>query len=320
MLKLKEIALFAGLIIAGYITRFLLEEVVKSDVTYKTLVKYLVNIVYYILIPVGLAVIFLNRGLLYLDIYTVLYFSLFMITAYICFKLLKQRADLSLFFVSTFPNSVFLGFPVIYVLFGTINVAAIFGVLTVALNVLIPDIVVSKKAPLRSLLTSTAILGFVIGVLGHYSLGIIAKELYSKLNWVPSLLSYTATYTMGLRIPVKFKKIHGIVYYLAITGIFRFVLAPILVIVISMLAGIVGLNRAELVIISMMPPAVMNALIAEKYKWNSELVALIIALLTIIYLVFIFPITYYTMVSLGLNFFHDNFYFNGPSFTTSLNF
>ncbi|MEM4976932.1 MAG: hypothetical protein QXT64_06395, partial [Desulfurococcaceae archaeon] len=49
-------------------------------------------------------------------------------------------------------------------------------------------------------------------------------------------------------------------------------------------------DKAEFVVISLMPPAVLNALIAEKYGWNSQLVALTIALLTVFFLVLIFPV------------------------------
>jgi predicted permease len=40
----------------------------------------------------------------------------------------------------------------------------------------------------------------------------------------------------------------------------------------------------------MTPPAVMNIVIAEKYKWESQSAALIIAVLTVFYILAISPV------------------------------
>lgn len=53
----------------------------------------------------------------------------------------------------------------------------------------------------RSIFTSIALLGFSAGITGHYLVSEAARSsLYTILAWSPRLLSYIATFTMGLRI------------------------------------------------------------------------------------------------------------------------
>lgn len=296
MSRLRDIFLFAGLITTGYITRFTLENLLRERDLYLKVVKYLVDVIYNVLIPISLLAIFLKRGLLYLDLLIAIYFTSLMALTYISLKVLKPRSDPSLFFVSTFPNSVFLGFPVVLILLGDINIAAVFGVLTVALNIIIPDLIAYRRISLRSIAASTPLLGFILGVMGHYLLGLSALSVYRYIEWTPGLLSYIATFTMGLRIPTMFRQTRGVVNYIVLTGLYRFTLAPLLALFVAHVTGIVDVDRLELIVVSMMPPAVMNAIIAEKYRWNSELVALTIAILTVFYLMIIFPLKYYVIL------------------------
>lgn len=288
----NEVLVFAGLAIAGYLSRILFEAVGVKKV-HEVLVKYLVNIIYYILMPLSFATIFLKRGLMLLDLYIVVYFTLYMATTFVLLRRILKRDYMPMFLVSSFPNSVFLGFPVCYVLLGRVNIAAVFGVLTVALNVIVPDIIMSRKAPLRSLLSSTAFTGFIIGVLGHYMFRDLAEPFYNTMNRSVPLLSYVATYVMGLRIPVNVVEASASKSAVIMAGACRFVLAPLLALATSMSTGMSVVDRVELVIVSMMPPAVMNTVVAEKYKWKPETVALLVALLTVIFLVIVFPALYF---------------------------
>lgn len=289
---MNEVLVFAGLVIAGYLSRILLEAVFCVKRIYGVLVKYFVNTVYYILMPLSFTTIFLKRGLKLLDLYIVVYFTLYMMVTFTLLRRVLKKDYMPMFLISSFPNSVFLGFPVCYVLLGRVNVAAIFGVLTVALNVIVPDIIMSRKAPLKSLLSSTASMGFAIGVLGHYALGGLAEPFYNTMSWSVPLLSYVATYVMGLRIPVNVIKADIAKGAIMIASACRFALAPLLALATAMLTNMSLADRVELVVVSMMPPAVMNTIVAEKYRWSPETVALLVALFTVIFLVTIFPVLY----------------------------
>lgn len=287
---MERIAIFTLVLLAGYAKRVLLEVVLKSSLYYRLLVSILVKLVYYVLIPLAFTAIFSARGLMLSDIYVFLYFVLFMVAAYFSVKRIKREHYMSLFLTSSFPNSVFLGFPVCEVLFGRVHIAALFGVATIVLNVVVPDLIVSKRAPLRAIASSTGFLGFIAGLLCFYTLGDLARSIHELIQWSSLLLSYTATFTMGLRIPTRINYTSEVREMLLLTSIYRYLLAPLLALAFVVVLDMSLVDKAEFVVISLMPPAVMNALVAEKYGWNSQLIALTIALLTVLFLVLIFPV------------------------------
>jgi predicted permease len=288
---LQEVYLFLLIMAAGYATRVFLEVLLKKFTIFEKLVVVLVRLVYYVLVPLSFFTVFLNRGVWVFDAYVLAYFLVFTTLAYVSISKTYKYADPSIILLSVFPNSVFLGFPVVYALLGRVNIAAVFGVVTVVLNTLIPEVIGRDAfSALRSLLTSTAFIGFLTGCLGHYVLGESAGSINQLLAWSSPLLSYTATYTMGLRIPTRLMGITRLKRESLITGLYRFIIAPILAYVLTAPLGFSKLDKYELVVVSMTPPAVMNIVIAEKYKWESQRAALIIAVLTVFYILAISPV------------------------------
>ncbi|MEM4717739.1 MAG: AEC family transporter [Desulfurococcaceae archaeon] len=288
---MNGIYLFAVSIMAGYISRVVLEKGFGLRSLYNKIISILIKAVYYILIPLAFTSIFLERGLTLLDLYVFIYYIVFIVILHATTTRTKNiRDNMALFLVSSFPNSVFLGFPVVLAVLGRIYIAAIFGVITVVLNIVVPDIISAGKISLKPVFSSTGFIGFLIGVLAHYITGSYAYVIYSYIHWSSSLLSYAATFTMGMRIPVSISVSAELKKAMIHTCIYRFIAAPLLAYAFSFIFGIRSLDRTELVVVSSMPPAVMNALVAEKYKWDSQLVALIIALMTIIYLLLVLPL------------------------------
>jgi predicted permease len=95
---------------------------------------------------------------------------------------------------------------------------------------------------------------------------------------------------MGLRIPTRLGGITRLKRELLTIGLYRFIIAPILAYVLTAPLGFSKLDKYELAVVSMTPPAVMNIVIAEKYKWESQRAALIIAVLTVFYILAISPV------------------------------
>lgn len=286
-----EIAVFASLVIAGYATRAFIEVVLDRTEVCEKLATTLSRVIYYILIPIAFATTFSRRGLLNLDAPVLAYYAILIATArLIAERLYKGQEKIVAFFLSAFPNSVFLGFPICYALFGNIDVAAVFGTLTLALNVAIPDVIIKGRAPLKAVATSTAFLGFATGVVLHYAMNPMAKLVHQNLWWSTLLLSYLATYTMGLRIPLSMRGLKSHRELLITVGVTRFLIAPLITIPISTIAGFSKEELLQLLVVSSTPPAVMNVLIAEKYRLNSQIAAVVTAVLTITFLAIVFPI------------------------------
>lgn len=284
--------MFIALMLTGYLIQIIIKIVFETHRLYDIVVKILVNTLYYFLIPATLFVVFSNRGFLNIDLFITLYFTLFMVTVYyVSKKLFINETHYVVFMLSTFPNSVFLGFPVSYILFGNIRIASMMGALTVAFNIIVPDLLVRRKISLKSILSSLSIHGFLIGVFLHYiSPNEITRFITTPLWWITPLTTYLAVLTMGLRIPMKITGISQYVKPVLFITIARFIYAPLLSILIT---GPIGFNTEDvfqLMVISMMPPAVLNIVIAQKYNWNSPLTAFTIAFLTIMFLIIILPL------------------------------
>lgn len=291
---LVEVALFVGLVGAGYLVRVFLEHVLGLCELCERIASALTWVVYYVLIPVAFTATFARRGLLVLDAYVLVYYALLVLLVHFITGRLYQGSErLVAFVLSAFPNSVFLGFPVCYVLFGNIDVASVFGTLTVALNVTIPGVLVGGRGlgeAMLSLLSSTAFIGFATGTVLYYVLGPGSRLVYDNLWWSTLALSYTATFTMGLRIPPRLHGFRRHANLLATVGLARFVISPLLPIPISLLAGFTRESLLQLAVVSATPPAVLNVLIAQKYGLNSQVAAVLTAVLTAVFLVIVFPV------------------------------
>lgn len=288
---MEQIFLFLFVMGLGYASRIILEGLLKKTGLYKLMIGLLVKSIYYFIMPLAFFTVFLNRGVKDKDHFILLYFLLFILLVY--FTLLKGRFNerINLFLVSTFPNSAFLGYPLCQAVLGRVEVAAVFGVITVVLNVLLPELTVrNKRVITRNILGSTALIGFLAGIITHYTLPDYIGILSSHLWWSSTLLSYTATYVMGLRIPVGLRGVSRVKTELLVTGLYRFITAPILALAIAFLGGFNKIDTFELVLVSMTPPAVMNAVVAEKHGWRPEDTALIIAVLTVFFIIVVFPV------------------------------
>lgn len=287
-----EVLAFALVMVAGYVARVVVEGVARKSNLYVALVTTLTRVVYYVLVPLGLAAVFLRRGLLLADLYVAVYYALLLATIYAVARHIKASSPEAFFLVSAFPNSVFLGFPVVIVLFGRIDIAAVFGTLTLLLNILVPEFMAKKKASLSALLGSPPLLGFAVGVAGHFTLGSLAEVVYEYLYWSPLLLSYTATFVMGLRMPLKLSIEAYERKFIALVAACRFAIAPALALGVGFASSLSTTRVAELAVVAAMPPAVMNVVVAGRYNWEPELVAKTVAFLTVVFLVLVFPAIY----------------------------
>uniref|UniRef100_A0A7C4HFK4 Uncharacterized protein n=1 Tax=Staphylothermus marinus TaxID=2280 RepID=A0A7C4HFK4_STAMA len=290
-----ELIVFTILILLGYLTRIILVKYFSLSNFYEILLRKLVFTIYNILAPLSLFIVFSSRGLLRIDLIILINFLLFMfITYYLTTLVCSNDIKNVVFIQSTFPNSVFLGFPISLLLFGNIRIAALIGALTVALNFIVPDLIVLKKLSTKSFLQLTPLYGFTTGLIFHYTLSNEITSIFrTYLWWTTPLLSYIAVYTMGMRIPLRIES--SFIEYIRIilfTGFARYVLAPLLSFLTSLLAGFDSEDSLQLIVVSMMPPAVLNIVVAQKYNWDSQLVALTVSLLTIIFLTIVLPILY----------------------------
>ncbi len=195
---------------------------------------------------------------------------------------------------STFNNTLFMGLPVNLALFGESSAPIVLyyylssAVLFWTLGVKI----ISKGEGKRSFKIPSPIYGIIAGFL---TLGIM------KLNsniFIPSFISSTVGYIANLTTPVSMIYIGYVIgkygfksikldkdVILAMVN--RFVVAPLIFLLVIFIFTTDGLTRSVLTVQSFMPVMASQAIIARKYGADEEYTAIIIVLSTLLSLVII---------------------------------
>ncbi len=288
---MDEVLLLIVLIVVGLVVQVVFKRVLNLGEMFEKVVKKLVDIVYYVLIPLVFVKTYMERGLAVADVWVALSFLLFVVLAFVSLKRFfgKHRGGYveALFLTSVFPNSVFLGFPVSMALFNTVKVASMMGLVVLVLNVTVSDFMALKRFSIRKILTLPAIVGFVVGVAGHHFVPEMVPLVSSILWWASPLLSYLAIFALGARLPLSLDVLKSSMSFILVAGIYRFVVAPLVSYATVLAVGMDWFDGLQLIVVSMMPPAVMNTLMAQRYKWKPELVAGATVTLTFAFLAFL---------------------------------
>jgi len=288
---MDDVVLLIALIMVGLVAQVVFKRILNLEKEFERIIKKLVDTVYYVLIPLAFVKTYVERGLAIADFWVALSFLLFMTLSLASLKRFTRKRNggyvEALVLTSIFPNSVFLGFPVSMALFNTIKIASMMGLVTLTLNVVVPDFIALKRFSIRKILTLPAIVGFIVGIIGHYFASEMASHVSSTLWWAPLLLSYFATFALGARLPLSLKVLKTNMYFILIAGIYRFIVAPLVSYATVLAVGMNWFDGLQLIVVSMMPPAVMNTLMAQKYGWKPELVAGATVTLTLTFLTFL---------------------------------
>lgn len=252
---------------------------------YEPLVNFLTDLVYWVLIPLTFFKTFGERGLNISDLWVLASFLLFMSLVFVFVYKLRHYDGYgvkeAIFLTSVFPNSVFLGFPVSMAFFGTIEMASIFGFFTVTLNVVIPDFMHSERPALSKLLKHPVTIGFLSGLALHYVFTEHVVLVSNALFWASPLMSYLSALILGLRLPVRFSVLKKYLREALLVGLFRFILSPLTSLLFVLVFEISWFRGLQLILVSSMPPALINIIMSQKHGWKPELVSAVTAILTL---------------------------------------
>ncbi len=254
-----------------------------------------VNILFFM--PLVMGVTFAKRGFQVSDAWIVIG-VMFYVTVMLVITLWLTRGyspvkRVSLVMVSIFPNSVNLPFPLLLSLRGDYSYAAMFAVVINLVQVVFVAvsayIVLGRKEggfkALGFLLKGlTPFLGAAVGLIIHkccYQ----PNSLWVFLDFLKSLGIFMFVFVAGLSMPslsTGIFKEHGI----KLVTINRFVISPMVVLIYSFLSIYLGLYYdyealVQLIIESMMPPAVINVSYSAAFGFDTEVVAVSVVLLTL---------------------------------------
>ena len=276
-----EISVMSGLILLALLVNYLY----NGKAFYEPLVNTLTNVVYWVLIPLTFFKTFGERGLNVSDLWVLASFLTFMFVVFVfVYKLRHYEGGVreAVFLASVFPNAVFLGFPVSMAFFGTLEMASIYGFFTVTLNVIVPDFMHSERFTVGKFLKHPVTIGFLTGLTLHYGFREYVASVSNVLFWAGPLMSYLSAVILGLRLPVRLSVLKKYLMEALLVGTFRFVVSPLISLLFVLIFGIPWFRGLQLIMVSLMPPALINIIMSQKHGWSPELVSTVTAVLTLL--------------------------------------
>ncbi|NPA99371.1 MAG: transporter [Crenarchaeota archaeon] len=244
--------------------------------------------IYYILLPAVYFDIFARRGIIVADLSIALVCLIYIFISFaVLFKIPTLKGEPEVRYgsiiISTFQNNVFLGFPVLLLLYGNIDAAATYSLITFIFNVLVPGLIGRKGENLLvKILKLPIIYGFAGGVLIHYGVPWIYPYLAPLLAPTHNMLSFGAIFILGYTIPLTMKYIFVYKPQFLTVAFWRFIASPIIHYSLLHVFPMPPLYQAEIMVLSIMPPAVFNTVIARIYGWKPEFTASATFVLTMV--------------------------------------
>lgn len=294
---LLTVLLLFGFLGAGTFFRVMLGKINL----FNTLMNYLSKFIYYILLPVVFIDTFAKRGVELADINIVLIAIVYVaISIGILMKIpISDDSGLrkAITITSIFQNNVFLGFPVLLMLLNDISAAAMYSLIIFILHISVAGLLAAGRGNIVvSVLKIPIIYGFLIGTFIHYTMSQYYETIAPYMSYTHSLLSYSAVYILGYTLPLTFIHVKQNMSALYLIGVWRFIISPLIHFVLLSFLTLPSLYWKEIMILSIMPPAVMNTVIARIYNWKPELVASITLILTLISMIIIVFILLFRVV------------------------
>ena len=227
-------------------------------------------------------------------IYSPISLIITMIVSYIALYPIKSDKKIIMQFANVFSNCGFVGFPIIYSIFGNEGIiyASIFNMyFTIFLwtyGVLLYTGKVSFK-DIKKVILNPSIIAVVIGlIIMIFNLN-LPTVILNTLDLVGSLTGPLSMIIVGVILSkanfIKYLKDFTIYY----SAFLKLILLPIILIIISKVINDNSIVVKTLIVLTAMPAAAMTSILAESYEKEVEYSAIIVFITTLLFLV-TFPI------------------------------
>ncbi|MBX9135934.1 MULTISPECIES: AEC family transporter [unclassified Clostridium] len=223
-------------------------------------------------------------------IYSPISLIITMIVSYIALYPIKSDKKIIMQFANVFSNCGFVGFPIIYSIFGNEGIiyASIFNMFfTIAVwtyGVMLFNGNIDKK-DLKKVLLNPSIIAVIIGLIIMIFKINIPDVLYSTLELVGGLTSPLSMIIIGVILGnaniLKYLKDYTIYY----SSLLKLILLPCILILVSRIINDTSMVSKTLIIITAMPAAAMTSILAENFDKEKEYSAVIVFITTLIFLV-----------------------------------
>ena len=259
------------------------------------------NLLYSLFFPLMFFNIFAERGLNLADLsITILVFSYTMISLVILYMVThrySKKLRNAVIVTAIFPNVIFLGFPVVITLCGDITYASLYSLVMLVLNITVGGLLgMQRHEIVWSIIKLPILYGFASGVVAHYVIGDIVITFTSFAKTITSVIStYGAAMVMGYSIPASTTILSRYYKLIGLQIIYRFVASPLIHHILTIPLVLPYEACQQVIIESMMPPALTNTILARVHGWDYEYAASTTLITTLISLAVI-PV----LASLGI--------------------
>jgi len=250
----------------------------------------------------------LSLGSLYLGgiiAVALVYLVLCFLASYGLSRGFSNKARGTIVFNSTFLNSMFLPFPLIYAFYGDLSVALLFSLPILIVHNTIGIFLASywgsgrvgKKTMLQTL-TFPPLLAFFVGLLARPLLAnFVFSTAFDALHNLGLLTIYLSLILVGLSIPVSRDSLF--VFRNRITGLItvnRMLISPLFALILIAVLCPMGIEKNTILIMSLMPPAITNLVIASKFGLDTKATSQSIFLPTLVSLGIIFALRFFALI------------------------
>jgi len=234
-----------------------------------------------------------------------LYLTLCFLASYGLSRGFSNQARGTIVFNSTFLNSMFLPFPLIYAFYGDLSVALLFSLPIIIVHNTIGILLASywghgrvgKKTMLQTL-TFPPILAFFAGLLARSLLAnFVFSTAFDALHSLGLLTIYLSLVLVGLSIPISRDSLF--VFRNRVTGLItlnRMLISPILTLILIAVLNPMEIAKNTILIMSLMPPAITNLVIASKFGLDVRATSQSIFLPTLVSLGIIFALRCFALI------------------------
>ncbi len=244
------------------------------------------KILYYGLLPLLFFNIFYSRGLDIADLNISIIVSLYVFLSIGLLWSTSRKLDpglrKSLITSSIFSNAIFLGFPILYFLYNDITYASLYSLVLLSYNIAIGGLLGAEKNIAKNIAKIPLIYGFVAGVLVHYYAPWLGESIVTYIaEPVSKLTTYGSIIIVGFSIPLTTHVLRRYWRLILLQGLFRYTMSPLIHYVLLLVFPIPIQGCYQLMVESMMPPGLINTVLARIHGWDHEYAASATLVLTL---------------------------------------
>lgn len=251
------------------------------------------KLLYNLFFPIMFYNIFATRGLDLADAsITILVTVYVLLSILILYPFLRSYSPVMrnpIILTSIFPNVVFLGFPILLTLYGDITYASLYSLVMLVYNITVGGLLGARRHEVFYAVVKLPIIyGFIVGVLVHYMFPLVIEPTVLYTKALSSIIAtYGAALVLGYSLPVTLSNTREYYAPTLIQGFYRFVVSPIIHYVLAMLLSLPEVAVKQLLVESIMPPALTNTILARVHGWNYEYTATSTLITTLVSLVIV---------------------------------